>query len=512
MATYRGQDESSFCRPRVYPFESASRQRRATGMTSTPDTEPVLKQTRALHRARVVSDDPEFHRAIAHCLAQIPDWTATPETSFALDGRNSSQAAKQAVVLDLRTDEALRRWQAFVQAGGPATEQIVPRIGVFEQGIPLKWAVFVDHTLSDAIVWPPNRDDLEKSLDYAVAHPRTLVEAGKHCALGSDVFQFATYTPSLFVQLNELRLAATHDFTILIVGETGTGKSTLARAIHEYSPRRKERFVTVACGALPGELINSELFGHVKGAFTGADRDKIGRLEMAGRGSILLDEVDVLDLPQQANLLRVIETGEYEPVGSSETRKLGARTIVASNVSLESLIETGRFRADLFFRLNQVRFEIPPLRERPLDIVPLTVEILESSAHEHPAPVRYIDPELVRLFKRYRWPGNIRELRNEVRRAGMLNQDGRLTPSKLTPRLVEMASQQPSAQRNGITPTGLAGELAQTEQQVIEKTLHFHQYNRAATARALGISRVTLYSKLRKYNISVNSLRRSHPR
>ena len=205
--------------------------------------------------------------------------------------------------------------------------------------------------------------------------------------------RFITYHEELFAMLDDLELAAFHDVTLLLIGETGTGKTFLAHLLHELSPRCEDRFLTVPCGALPPDLIESELFGHVKGAFTGAERNKIGKFEAAENGTLLLDEIDVLGPEQQAKLLRVIETGEYELVGSNETRTSNARAIVASNVDLEILMENERFRPDLYYRLNELKFYIPPLRKRALDIVPLALSFVESFCRKHEIPIHTIHPE-----------------------------------------------------------------------------------------------------------------------
>src|SRR5690606_36398278 len=175
----------------------------------------------------------------------------------------------------------------------------------------------------------------------------------------------------LKLMLQDLEVAARHNVTILLIGETGSGKTYLSKLIHEVSPRRSEPFLHVACGALPNELIESELFGHVKGSFTSAHADKEGKFIAAGSGTILLDDIDVLGPEQQVKLLKVIETGEFEPVGSNQAFVSQARLVVASNLDLQPLVEHGRFRPDLYYRLNMLKCEIPPLRRRRMDLVPL---------------------------------------------------------------------------------------------------------------------------------------------
>jgi DNA-binding NtrC family response regulator len=310
--------------------------------------------------------------------------------------------------------------------------------------------------------------------------------------------EFATFTPSLYSVLGNLEVAARHDFTILLVGETGTGKTFLAKLIHELSPRATGPFVTVACGSLPNDLMDSELFGHVKGAFTGADRQKAGKFDAAARGTILLDEVDVLGLPQQTKLLRVLETGEYEAVGSNETQFANVRTIVASNQSLEALVGINQFRADLLYRLKQVKFEIPPLRRRPRDIPLLAERMIEECCRQEGLSIRGISPSFWEALATYSWPGNLRELRNETRRAVLFCRGRELSPEHLSPSVMEEVARR----GQGDAPSSvLAGQVALTEQDIIEQMLRTQNFNRAATARALGISRVTLYNKIRKYGI-----------
>jgi transcriptional regulator with PAS, ATPase and Fis domain len=311
--------------------------------------------------------------------------------------------------------------------------------------------------------------------------------------------------------LSELEIAARHDVTILLIGETGSGKTYLSRLIHEVSPRRHEPFITVACGALPSELIESELFGHVKGAFTSAHADKEGKFIAARRGSVLLDEIDVLGLEQQVKLLRVIETGEFEPVGSNHTQHCQARLIVASNLDLQPLVEQGRFRPDLYYRLNMLKFTIPPLRQRKVDIIPLAQKFVRHFASKHQVRVDDVDSGLLDALVDYPWPGNVRELEHVIQRAVIYCRDGNLRAQHL-PSHILSGSAGPANDPTVVLPTGaggerpaersLGGQIAMTEKEIIEQTLFKNSFSRTKTAKELGISRVTLYNKMKRYGLS----------
>jgi two-component system response regulator HydG len=214
-----------------------------------------------------------------------------------------------------------------------------------------------------------------------------------------------------------LRRVAPQPTTLLLCGETGTGKTRLARLIHELSPRREEPFLVVDCGSLSPALLESEMFGHVRSAFNGADRARPGKLATAGRGTLLLDEVNSLPLPLQAKLVRAMDEGLFEPVGANCALSLQARLIAASSVDLGAEVAAGRFRADLFFRPDVVAFCLPPLRRRPAAIRPLVLEFLAEFTSRNRPDIRGIQPEALQVLQAYHWPGNIRELRNVVERA-----------------------------------------------------------------------------------------------
>ena len=395
-----------------------------------------------------------------------------------------------------------------------------------------------------------------------------------HKELHGGSKSLVTFTPEMFETMEEIKVAARHNVTVLLIGETGCGKTFLARLIHELSDRREDRFCTVACGALPPDLIESELFGYVKGAFTGADKDREGKFAAAGGGTLLLDEIDVLPPEQQAKLLRVIETGEYEPVGSNTTQYSKARLIVASNYNLEELVRGGSFRTDLYYRLNILNFQLLPLRQRPWDIEYLARKFALEHSRTHNIPLRSIEPAFLETLREYHWPGNIREMENVIRRAVLYCHRGVLTVNDL-PSSIRSAVGGHASSANGDSamnggqvsrndletfslPAGMGARLRPTpimpstrtfatghlaapayaaqpalsfgdqhtgaatttfattnrllasslearvdvlEQRIIEDCLKRNNFRRKETAAELGISRVTLYNKMKKFGM-----------
>jgi DNA-binding NtrC family response regulator len=307
----------------------------------------------------------------------------------------------------------------------------------------------------------------------------------------------SVWTPSLIPLASTLALAAEHDVTVLLTGETGTGKTHLARIIHDHSPRRDHRFVAVACGALSPHLIESEFFGHSKGAFTGADKPRKGRFSLAGHGTLLLDEVDALPLDQQANLLRVVESGEFEPLGSETTEKAHCRIIAASNRDLLEEVGNGRFREDLYYRLHIVCFRLKPLRERLEDIATLTQGMTQRYAFKFTKTIEAVSPECLATLQAYSWPGNVRELENVIQASVLRAQQPVLDRHHLPEHI-----QQGIPNRVLVTmPTSLSEQKSQAEYHSIVAALEEHGYERTSTARKLGISRVTLYKKMKKHGL-----------
>lgn len=285
--------------------------------------------------------------------------------------------------------------------------------------------------------------------------------------------------------------------TVLIHGESGTGKEMVARAIHYASDRKERPMLAVNCAALSENLLESELFGHERGAFTGADKLRRGRFELADGGTILLDEISEIAPALQAKLLRVLQESSFERVGSSVTQQVDVRVIATTNRDLAKEVREGRFRQDLYYRLNVVPIQLPPLRERVEDVPELVRHFLHGIAKRESSTFRHIEPEAVRLLQKYSWPGNVRELQNIIERATVLEQeDGLVRASTIQPWL-KLGNEPVAIGGNG---DSLAGRpLADIEKQVILSTLERFKGHRIKTATALGIGVRTLGMKLKKW-------------
>ena len=281
--------------------------------------------------------------------------------------------------------------------------------------------------------------------------------------------------------------------TVLITGESGSGKDQLARWIHEHGPRREAPFLKIDCANLPAELVESELFGHERGAFTGAVTSKPGRLEMAQGGTITLDEVAALGSGLQAKLLRVLEDRTFERLGGTETLRMDSRLMALTNTDLSQAVAMGRFRDDLFFRLNVLALVVPPLRERRGDIAPLTAHFLARLGPVHGRADASLAPEALQLLESYAWHGNVRELKNAIEHALVFANSSRLEPPGF-PEILRAAGR-PS------TVSSALRSLEEIEREAIKATLDATRFKIGQAAEVLGISRKTLLEKRKKYGL-----------
>jgi DNA-binding NtrC family response regulator len=352
----------------------------------------------------------------------------------------------------------------------------------------------------DFLTKPLIDDELEMAIQRALRQ-RTVIEENKNLKAQLDLRfgmeNIVGRDRRMLRVFDMIECVADTRATVLITGESGTGKSLIARAIHRRSSRRDKPFVEVACGALPENLLESELFGHVAGSFTGATGDKIGKFLQADRGTIFLDEISTASPGLQVKLLRVLQELEFEPVGGTKTLRVDTRVILATNEDLSGLVAAGRFRQDLFYRVNVINVELPSIRERIADIPLLARHFLDQVCEEAGKPVRGFTDEALAALQRYSWPGNVRELQNVIERAVLLGKSDRVGLEDLPRSLVGTA---PIA----IEPIGsrtLKQALEAPERQIILEVLESNHWNRHATAETLGINRTTLYKKMKRLGL-----------
>jgi two-component system nitrogen regulation response regulator NtrX len=350
----------------------------------------------------------------------------------------------------------------------------------------------------DFIEKPPDSERILIAARNALGQKRLAEENRRLKLVFDDRYRMVGRSAALEKVWEEVRRAAPTSATVLISGESGVGKELVARAIHRNSNRKDEPFVQVNCAAIPEELIESELFGHEKGSFTGATEKQVGKFELAHKGTIFLDEVGDMSLRTQAKVLRVLQEGEVERIGSQKTIQVDVRVIAATNKNLEEEIEKGRFREDLFFRLSVVPIRVPPLRERPEDVAPLVEHFARQFCAENNVRPRSFTPAAVEALGRHSWRGNVRELKNAVERLLIMVDDDQVRPEHLGD-VLRRAAEEPTV----VSGTGTLRDFKEgAERAFLVQKLRESGWNISATAAAIGTPRSNLYKKLEAYGIS----------
>ena len=441
-----------------------------------------------------------------HILESMSGWLR--EQGYAVDTAASVQGATAAlekrpyeiVLCDIRLDDGDGfDVLAWCRAHRPeSTVILITGYGTVETAVEaIRAGAF------DLLTKPLIDDELQLSLERALSQRHVLEENHNLKAqldLRFGIENIVGRDPQMRKIFDVVESIADTRATILITGESGTGKSLLARAVHRRSGRRDKPFVEVACGALPETLLESELFGHVAGAFTGASADKIGKFKQADGGSIFLDEIGTATPGLQVKLLRVLQEFEFEQVGGSKTFRVDSRVILATNEKLEQLVAAGKFRQDLYYRVNVINIELPPLRDRIADIPMLAGHFLQRVCEESGKKVRSFSDDALSALQHYRWPGNVRELQNVVERAVLLGKGNVVRVEDLPPAVVAPGHVETDllAQKHSLKEA-----LASPEKQIILKMLEENHWNRNATAIALGINRTTLYKKMKKLSLEL---------
>ncbi len=358
----------------------------------------------------------------------------------------------------------------------------------------------------DYITKPVNFEELKIIIAKAIEKKRLLLENVYLRKQLEERFQFKSIigvSPAMQRVFERMQRIIKTDSTVLILGESGTGKELVAKAIHYNGSRKGHAFVAVNCGAIPEALLESELFGHTRGAFTGAVRDKIGKFEAANHGTIFLDEIGTMPMHLQSKLLRVLQEQEVERVGSTRPVKLNVRVISATNTDLEEEVRKGCFREDLYYRLNVIPLQLPPMRERKEDLLPLSSYFLDKFCHLMGRPLMTLSKPALDALERYRWPGNVRELENVVERLVALTEQDHILPDDLPVEITEIECSSKGLCLD-LSPDGidLPAAIEEIERKLIIKALENCGGVKARAAKMLGLNRTTLVEKMKRLSVA----------
>ncbi|MCA9177858.1 MAG: sigma-54-dependent Fis family transcriptional regulator [Planctomycetales bacterium] len=445
----------------------------------------------------IVDDEPNIRSGLAKGLDKLVDRIETAgSVNEALDKFESGEY--QLVIADVRLpgDRSGLELVSLLQQRKPGTTTIlITAHGTVETAVEaMRRGAF------DFITKPIDLNLIREQVAKAVDHHRLQSENRElkdRLAEAGEVAGIVGSCRALQDVLTQIRQVADTDATVLIHGESGTGKELIARAIHDLSDRSTGPFIAVNLGALPETLLESELFGHEKGSFTGASRRKPGCFEQSTGGTLFLDEITEIPAKSQVDLLRVLETGQYTRVGGEEAMESDARIVSATNRDIPQLVEDGTFREDLYYRLNIVPIEVPPLRQRREDIPLLADHFLTHFCKRHRREEKLIDPNAMEILCRSSWPGNVRQLRNVIERLVVTVPRTEISPNDLPAELAGKQSAPPSA-----APVQSLAEVAEAaEKEAIEAALAANDFHREQTAKALGVSVRTLHYKMNRYGL-----------
>lgn len=456
-----------------------------------------MKKDPSLPATILIVDDDESHRIMLQAMISRWGWM----TSEANDGAVAVEAVTKtpfdAILMDVRMAKmdgmtaltAIHRYNPAIPVIiMTAYSSIDMAVEAIKQGA------------HDYLTKPLDFDRLKLTLTKALDH-RQVTESRAQARPGTEItpasFGIIGMSPPMCELAEMISYVAPTEATVLITGESGTGKELIATALHRHSRRSDKKFVTVNCAALVENLLESELFGHEKGAFTGADRRREGKFVQADGGTLFLDEIGETSTAMQAKLLRTLQEGEIQRVGGQETLHVDVRIIAATNRTPEEEVAQGRFREDLYYRLNVVNLAVPPLRDRTVDISLLAEHFLLRFAEKNRRQVAGITPGCLDLLRRYPWPGNVRELENAIERGVILMRGDYLDEDSLPITIRKWQT----TQHDNATPANEPASLEEAEKMVIARTLSESEGNRSETARRLGITRKTLLAKLRKYGL-----------